>query len=68
MNDVEGGHDDRRRNRRDHDGAGRAPDGLVKFDDKTPDVAFEPEFIERLKEIFEERIVFNQVLLSLIHI
>jgi len=30
---------------------------------KTPPAhAFEPEFVERLKEIFEERIVFNQVL------
>ena len=34
----------------------------MKGDDKTPDVVFEPEFIERLKEIFEERILFNQVL------
>ena len=28
----------------------------------TNNAAFEPEFIERLKEIFEQRIVFNQVL------
>jgi uncharacterized protein (TIGR00369 family) len=27
-----------------------------------PPVVFEPEFIARLKELFEERIVFNQVL------
>src|SRR6185436_17617388 len=51
------GDDDRRRCRRNHERAGRAPARVV-----TMKQAFEPEFITALKAIFEERIVFNQVI------
>ncbi|HPH13155.1 MAG TPA: thioesterase family protein, partial [Burkholderiaceae bacterium] len=35
---------------------------MTRHTEVAPDIEFEPEFIEGLKNIFEELIVFNQVL------
>jgi uncharacterized protein (TIGR00369 family) len=35
---------------------------MTRHTDTTPPVEFEPEFVDSLKKIFEEMIVFNQVL------
>jgi acyl-CoA dehydrogenase len=54
--------DDRRRGGRDHEGPGRQPAGPMTRHPPALPVAFDDEFVQGLKHIFEEKIVFNQVL------